>query len=144
MRKDPRDNTVLEVTLKSRPEYLARIRTIASCLADSAGMDRLESDNAAFILTEACSSAMRCGSRDGASDTIAVALAAADGRLNAEITDYGTVSSANAHAAAGDRLMCGPGDDANFLGSETGVRVGIARRARRMRTLADCAAGIGI
>lgn len=136
MRKDPRDSAVVEVSLKSRPEYLSRIRKIAACLADSTGMDRRESGDAALALTEACANAIRHGSPGGENDLLAVAFRVSSRSFVAEITDCGHGRTDGlAQDGMGMRLMRMLADDVRFLRGDAGLIVRITKRARRRRML---------
>ena len=52
MRKDPIDSSVVQVSLKNKPEHLARLGRIAACLADSAGIADCETERVALSLAE--------------------------------------------------------------------------------------------
>lgn len=58
MWNDSAAGIVLEVSLKSCPEYLPRIRKIAACLAEASGADGCEAADDVLGLTEACADAM--------------------------------------------------------------------------------------
>lgn len=130
MRKDPRDNTVVEVSLKNHPEYLARIRTIAACLADSAGLDRRESDDAAVALTEACAEAMRNRSADAEGEALGVSFEVGSDSFVAEISDSATACEDRPVETVGLRLMQVLVDDANQAAVACAPRLRVARRAR--------------
>ena len=93
MSKDAKSGAVVEVTLKSRPEYLSRVRTIAACLAESAEISGRDSDDLVLAVTEACANAMRHGSPQGSEDVISIALRACEASFVAEITDSGSPAS---------------------------------------------------
>lgn len=134
MDKDATDGSVVEVTLKSRPEYLSRVRRIAACLADSAEMDGRESEEAALALTEACANAIRHGSPRGEGDLVSITLSASRRSLVAEITDSGSYpESGMDEAGMGVRLMRSLADDVRFVRRESGMTVRITKRARRRR-----------
>lgn len=144
MRMDPKENTILEVTLKSRPEYLSRIRTIAACLADGAGMDRRESDNAALALTEACANVMRRGSLNGESDTLGVAFAVARDSFTANVAHSGLASADAPRGGVEIRLMPKLADDVDFPRYYSSLTARTTRRARRLRMLVNCGAELAI
>jgi|YNPBryantNP2012_1023418.scaffolds.fasta_scaffold39112_2 serine/threonine-protein kinase RsbW len=83
------DAATLKVNLKSEPHYLARIRRIAACVADSVGMNAQEVHDTELAITEACVNAIVHGSPGGDNDRVSIMLRCADRKLTAEVTDSG-------------------------------------------------------
>lgn len=137
MRIDPKENIVLEVALKSCPEYLSRIRTIAACLADSAGLDRRESNDAAIALTEACANEM-----SQENDRMTVVFDVSQDSFSAQITDLGTAPANTPKDGTRVRLMRKL--DVALLESTDALAIKPTKSARRLRTLVNCGAELAI
>jgi hypothetical protein len=77
-------DVVTKVSIKSNPEYLARVSRIISCLADSVGMDNEETRNAALALNGACVNAMNCGPT---SDSVSIDLVTSGHTILMDVAD---------------------------------------------------------
>lgn len=131
-------DSITEVSLKSCPEYLPRIRTIVACLADSVGMDAREISDTTLALTEACANAIRHGSPRGADDSVVVTLKSSPNMLTADVTDCGDASELVLTSGVdakgrgmGLRLMRMLSDSVQFIGHKTGLTVRLTKRAKR-------------
>lgn len=131
-------DTITEVSLRSSADYLPRIRTIVACLADSVGMDQQETDDAASILTEACSNAMSSDSPRSADDRVVITLKASHDGITADVTDCGGKSelppeTAGGSACLGITLMRILADSVQFIKHRTGLTVRMTKRAKFLR-----------
>lgn len=129
--------TETKVSLKSDPEYLPRIRRIIACLADGAGMDRKEIDEASLALTEACVNAIRHGSPNGPDDSVDISLRVSPYTLVADVSDNGTGLEMTDKAlnkpelsGMGMRLMRMLSDSVQFIRQKTGLTVRLTKHAR--------------
>lgn len=135
MRKDPIVDTVVEVFLKSSPEYLPRVRRIAACLADSAGLACHEADDAALALSEACVGAIRRGSPSDADDLLSIRFKVSPRVMITELTDplgADGVSSVP-YSDMGLHLMALLADRVQFTRRGRGLKIRLIKRARRRR-----------
>lgn len=126
------------VSLISCSDYLPRIRTIAACVAESAGMDRQEASEVELILTEACVNAIRHGSPRGDRDSVNIVLKALDGEVTADVIDCGVDSpvpdvSNDGDMGFGVRLMRMLADSVQFIKHKTGLTVRLTKRTRAAR-----------
>jgi serine/threonine-protein kinase RsbW len=130
--------TVTEVSILSNPGYLPRLRRIVSCLADCAGMDGTEVNDAKLAITEACSNAIRHGSPGGALDRVTVRLLAGAGAVVAEVRDVGEGFD---RALVGSHPVTQPGglgislmerltDKVEFVREGKGMTVRMVKRAK--------------
>jgi len=125
-------DTITEISLKSCPEYLPRIRKIAACLADGVGMSSQEIEETTLALTEACTNAIRHGSPRGADDSIVVKLMTSSSTLIADVTDCGN-SPADLDTIPGKgmgmRLMRMLTNSMQIIRNGAGMTVRLTKRA---------------
>ena len=132
---------ITEVSIRSNPEYLERIRKVIDCLSDHAGMDSRECYDTKLAITEACANAIRHGSPNHLSDRVTIRLSSTSGTLVAEVTDLGdgfdpggTLKSELLEPGGfGIPLMKALTDEVEFVKNGGGTTVRLVKRARRPR-----------
>lgn len=133
-------STVTEICVVSNPGYLPRVRKIVSCLADCAGMDGKEVNDAELAIIEACTNAIRHGSPGGALDRVTVRLFTDRDAVVAEVRDEGNGFDRDLvkpHAVIqpgglGISLMETLTDEVEYLRERTGMTVRLVKRAKRL------------
>lgn len=114
---------------------MARVRTIARCCAESAGMDRQEVEDIALVVTEACVNAMRHGSSNGLSDNVIVSLQSLGRTFSAEVSDFGGPSTVpgspgGPEPGLGLRLMNTICDEVAYAENANGLTLKLTKHAR--------------
>lgn len=136
-----RSGIVTEVSIKSNPDYLSRLRRIIGCLADCAGMDAKEVHDAKLAVTEACANAIRHGSPQGLEDKVSIKISQMAGTVITEVTDHGSGFNPDEirprpiaqPGGLGIPLMKALTDEIEFLKNGKGMTVRLVKRARSPR-----------
>ena len=127
------EDNVTRVSLRSCTDYLPRIRRIAACLADSVGMDRQQTEDAALVLNEACVNAIRHGSPNGADDRVSITFKSTHDTIVADVTDGGGPHPEveKIDEGLGIRLMRLLSDHIELISGSDGLTVRLTKRAAK-------------
>lgn len=134
----PHGATITEVSIRSNPNYIERIRKIIGCMADHVGMTGKECYDTKLAVTEACANAIRHGSPDQQKDRITIRLSSTREAVVAEISDPGegfdpaalTLAHEPHPGGHGIPLMKALMDELDFQKNPTGTTVRLVKRVK--------------